>query len=169
MKKNHKNGFSIFLAVMVTSILLLVAFSVSYLSSKELSFSGVNRESQYAIFAADSGIECALYWDSKEGSDPFATSTSHGPITCAGQSVGSGQNVAGTTTLASIGGGGNANPTSVLGFYVNAGATSGPCSIVTIYKYYDGPDLVTHIHSYGYNTCDQAAPQRVERGIEVRY
>lgn len=123
------------------------------------------KDSQSAFYAADSGVECALYWDAKDPSrfDISAEST----ITCITQTISTGQAVQGTSTLSRIGGGGASNRTSVFGFVMNQGLNSMPtCSIVTVTKNADGS---TYIKSRGYNTCDTSNLRRVERGIEVTY
>jgi hypothetical protein len=58
-------GFTAFVAVLVASLALAIGLSIYDLLSRELLLSQTARESQYAIFAADTGAECALYWDSK--------------------------------------------------------------------------------------------------------
>src|ERR1035437_1427416 len=90
--KNKDSGFALLLAVITTSILLLVSFVVADLALKELILTSTGQQSQIAFYTADSGIECALYWDLKNPNNPstsaFATSTpSGGSVTCAGQTV----------------------------------------------------------------------------------
>jgi hypothetical protein len=60
-----KRGFTIFFAVLVSSLALAVGLSIYDLLLRETALSQTSRESQYAIFAADAGAECALYWDNK--------------------------------------------------------------------------------------------------------
>ncbi|MEK9185545.1 MAG: hypothetical protein AAB863_02105 [Patescibacteria group bacterium] len=169
-RENSTRGFSLFISVIVMGSLLLIAFSVANISVKETEFSTSNRESQYAIFAADAGVECALYWDAKHPSElsAFATSTSGSPISCAGVLIGNGQTIPGTTTAVLIGGGGSGNPTSAIYFPMNIGSNpTNACVIVTITKNQNGS---TYISSYGYNQCaNPSDPRRVERGIEVTY
>lgn len=167
--ENSKRGFSIFIAVIVTGVLLIISFSVANISRSEVSFATTNRDSQYALFAADAGIECALYWDAKIEPSSFATSSAS-TISCNSASLSGGQAIAGTTTLSRIGGGGALNPMSVFGFSLNSAANQvNSCVIVTVNKFYTGQNLTTHIFSRGYNNCTISDPRRVERGIEVRY
>ncbi len=81
-KTSYKQkGFTLFVALVVSSMLLAVGFSLSNIILKQLIFSSSGKESQLAFYAADSGAECALFWDRKdmlgyttyEGA--FATST----------------------------------------------------------------------------------------------
>jgi len=170
MKKNK--GMTLFIAVTIMGILLFISFAVVNITIKATLFASSGRDSQFAFYAADSGLECALYWDSQF--DSFSTSTA-GLISCAGTNnitTGSQNPISGTSTASRIGGGGDLNPTSVFGFIMNQGSNSVPhCAVVTVYKYYAGSPLVlkTYIKSRGYNTCDRNNPRRLERGVEVTY
>ncbi len=61
-----KKGFVILFAVLLSSIVLLITLGIASIASNELILSSSAREAQYAFFAADTGAECALYWD-KQG------------------------------------------------------------------------------------------------------
>ncbi len=163
-----------FISVAVMSVLLMVTYAVAHIALKSSQFASSGRDSQFAFYAADTGLECAIYWDVKF--DKFATSTPGNNITCGnfqldtGETIPSNQSVIGTSTITRIGGGGSANPISVFGFNMNQGGNAMPyCTIVTVHKYYSGANLVTYIKSRGYNTCDSNNTRRVERGIEVTY
>ena len=56
-------GFTIFFAVLVASLSLSIGLAIYDLFVRELLLSQTATQSQYAIYAADTGIECALYWD----------------------------------------------------------------------------------------------------------
>jgi len=60
--KNQK-GFTLLLAALVASIVLALGTSIFGLVQKEIILSSIGRDSQYAFYAADTGAECALYWD----------------------------------------------------------------------------------------------------------
>ncbi len=170
-----KWGMTLFIAVVIMGILLLISFAVVNITLKATLFASSGKDSQYAFYAADAGIECAIYWDSKyitgyQGSYPiygsaFATLTSRSPINCAGKTIEDGDDIPGTTTKIMIGGGGSANPTSIFYFTMDKEPNPVPyCAIVTVTKNVDG---TTSIYSRGYNTCDTSHPRRVERGIEI--
>jgi len=165
-------GITLLITIVVMSLLLFISFAVVNITTKESLFATSGRDSQYAFYAADSGMECAIYWDSQVDPSKFDTSTA-GSITCAGLSISGGDTIYGTSTLARIGGGGGANPTSVFGLRFNLTGNNpvNSCAIVTVRKYYSGSPLVlkTYIKSRGYNTCDTSNPRRLERGIEVTY
>lgn len=170
IKTKNKYGFSLFVALVVSSSLLLISFLIAKITTKGLEFANTGKNSQIAFFAADAGIECALYYDTVFEPSKFATSTGGSPITCGGISVSTSGILSGTTTLARIGGGGSANPTSVFGFSLNQGINPiDACVIVLVNKSYSGSNLITRVYSYGYNSCDTNNKRRVERGIEVSY
>jgi hypothetical protein len=60
------------IAALIASIVLALGTSIFTLVRKELILSSIGRDSQYAFYAADTGAECALYWDVRYGF--FATS-----------------------------------------------------------------------------------------------
>src|SRR3990167_2937388 len=64
-KSKVKKGFTIFFAMLVGSLALAVGVAIYDLTARELDLSQTATQSQYAIYAADTGAECALYWDFK--------------------------------------------------------------------------------------------------------
>jgi hypothetical protein len=162
-KLKSKMGMTLFIAVVVMGILLFISFAVVNIAIKSTLFSSLGRDSQYAFYAADSGIECAIYWDSKFDPSYFDITAKTGPISCGGMAISDGAPIPdGSTTQ--IGGSATSK------FYFNMNNNSDPvpyCAIVTITK--NALDGSTTIKSRGYNTCDTSNPRRVERGIEVTY
>ncbi len=136
-------GFTLLLAVLITSIILGISVGFSTFIIKELIISAMGRESQKAFFASDSGIECALYWDLQQNA--FATSSTSS-INCTGSSF-------------TVGG-----SSGISEFDLNF--TNGACSHVKVDK---TVYLQTTITSYGRNTCDLSDPNRVERALEIIY
>jgi hypothetical protein len=59
----RSRGFVLLYAVMTSTIILAVGVSIISIALKQLNISTVGRESQYAFYAANTGAECALYWD----------------------------------------------------------------------------------------------------------
>ncbi len=59
----HKRGFTLFFAILIVALLLAVSTSISFLASKQLQLLTLGNQSELAFYAADSGMECALYWD----------------------------------------------------------------------------------------------------------
>src|SRR3989344_2234416 len=76
----NKNGITLLLAVFVSSLALTLGLGIFTLFFSEIEFSGTSKESLIAFYAADSGIECAIFWDIEQNA--FATSSSNSTITC---------------------------------------------------------------------------------------
>ncbi len=152
---NPKNqGFTLFVAIVVMGTLLLISTGVINLAVKQALISSSGKESQLAFYAADTGMECALYWDVKNssGHSAFATSTS-ATINCnKDSSNSSNQWVVGGSSVSTI------NRITFL--------PSPACAIVTVTK---NADNTTKIESFGYNTCDSTNPRRVERAVRATY
>lgn len=58
-------GFTILLAALVSSVVLALGVAVFQIAYKQLTLSSIGRDSQHAFYAADTGAECALYWDAR--------------------------------------------------------------------------------------------------------
>ncbi len=140
---NNKDGFTLLLAVLITSIILSMSVGISVFIIRELLISSVGRESQKAFFAADSGVECALYWDLKQNA--FKTSSTQA-ISCAG--------------VFPIVGGASGISNFDLTF------TNGACVHVKVDKTIPSS---TKIDSAGHNICNLSDPNRVERTLRVSY
>ncbi|HVZ75810.1 MAG TPA: hypothetical protein VG934_00885 [Candidatus Paceibacterota bacterium] len=183
-----KRGFTAFFAVLVASLALAVGLAIYDLLSRELALSQVATQSQYAIFAADTGAECALYWDNKytgaTAPSVFGTSSTAAwgasPINCNGIDI--------TTkgppavdwssytdpTLYNC----PSSPGSAWCIASSANAatttfsmtmTSGSqtvCATVVVAKV--GNPAQTIVTSHGYNTCS-AGGVRIERALQVNY
>lgn len=70
----RKSGFVLLFSVLVSGIVLAVGLGIISITLKELLLSNTGKDSQYAFYAADSGLECALYWDLKHEKSPFGAS-----------------------------------------------------------------------------------------------
>lgn len=145
---NKQKGFTLFIAIVITATLLLVSTGIATIALKEAFLTSSARESQHAFYAADTGIECALFWDLRNTTGESAFERDEEDlINCNGQ-------------VFSVGG------ASVSTFSL----TLDPdpyCSIVTVTKSNSAPKTV--IQSLGYNTCDPGNPRRVERAVRVSY
>ncbi len=153
-------GFTLFISILITGTLLLISMAIISLSVKEAFLTGSARESQYAFYAADTGAECAIYWDVKNPSGITAFSTTTGStIFCNKDSLNA------TNPTPSVVGGSWNGSTGVSNFTLTF-LPQPYCTKVTVTKY---ADLTTKIESLGYNTCDTSNPRRVERAVRVTY
>jgi hypothetical protein len=167
-----ERGYTLLFAVLVSSVVLAMGLSILSISRKEVILSSASRESVAAFYAADAGLECALYWDQY---GMFATSTP-GP-TAPARSITCGSTppiTTGTTypdgSVSRIGGGGNTNGVShfIIDFTLDAKDPQPYCSVVEVTKFMQSGVVQTIIDSKGYNTCDPENPRRVERALVVR-
>ena len=190
--QNKKAGFTIFFAMLVGSLSLAVGLAIYDLTVREIDLSSTATQSQYAIYASDSGAECALYWDSfnagyeeaYSGSSSFATSTaslnypnSHMPssgITCSGQDVAvrgmpPATFVLPNGTWSAWDTSDNSSTHAVTVFTLVLGTTlTSPCAVVEVHKEIEDDAPKTVIISRGYNKC-QLGGLRVERALRVSY
>lgn len=145
-----QSGFTLFVAIVVMGTLLLISMGIVSLAVRQNILASASRESQYAFYAADTGIECALYWDNKNptGVSAFSSSTNSTIITCLDQER-------------TVGG----DPSGISNF--DFLFTPEPYFVtVMVDKSEVGS---TTIESRGYNTQDSSNPRRVERAIRVTY
>ena len=173
--KKQTEGFTILFAVLVSSLILALGLGIVSITMKEVQLSGAGRDSQLAFYAADSGAECAFYWDLK--GDYFATSTTwsgsnQSDMKCNKQVLFSNGDWGDSRDAASS--------TTTFWFTMADGATtfnhsndatnlSKPCATVTVTKFMDGTNQKTAIDARGYNTCDGNSPRRLERGYSIEY
>lgn len=66
-KRERSGGFVLLFAVTLSAILLSIALGVGNIALKELKFSTSAKDTNDAFFAADTGIECAEYYDKSTG------------------------------------------------------------------------------------------------------
>jgi Tfp pilus assembly protein PilX len=159
--KKYNKGYALYTSMILTSLLFLISYATLNLTLRQFLLSALGSQSHIAFYNADSGIECAMFWDLKNGpTSAFATTTA-GTITCNGQNISTGSQTVTTNPSQSsrIGGGGAGNPVSI--FQLNF--TTG-CVIVSVTK---NPNTTTQIESRGYNSC--SGSKRYERGIKIQY
>jgi len=133
-------GFAILFTLLIVSITLSISLGVYNLLIGEIILSGTGRDSQLAFYAADAGVECALYWDIQQSA--FSTSTPNN-ITCVGQTKTVGGGLSSTFSLA---------------------LENGSCVSITVEK----SQTLTTVTAQGQNTCE-SNPRTVQRGLRVTY
>lgn len=152
-------GFALFYSVIIISLILTIAISISNITYRQTLLSNLAKDSQIAFYQADAGIECGLYYDVKQGSFPL------------GMTLATAQ-----TNLSSINCGGNelvlmVNESSAVSnhdYFVYQEGTGNtlPCYKVVFDKV-KTPGVNT-IDAHGYNLCGEG-PKRVERALHVTY
>jgi len=149
-----RKGFTLLLAVLVSGILLALGLAIYNIVIKDLVLSSSGRESQFAFYAADTGIECTLYWDIKH--DAFSPESTITQFDCG----------EGTVPLVSNYDAGLDILTTTFSLALGP-AESDACSSVSVQKYIT--ERKTIVEALGYNSCDLANPRRIERAIRVQY
>ena len=156
--ENSRKGFTVLFAVLIGSLLFSLGIAISQLSIKEITLSSTGKQSETAFYAADTGIECALYWDLRPGGSVFPKSNEVGEpnpntVSCNGQSNQVSFWVEPTILAAT---------TTFLLTFVPTG-----CANVIVGKTAAGS---TVIESRRQNECGAGVnPGRVERALRVRY
>jgi hypothetical protein len=184
--------------MLVASLSLAVGLAIYDLTVREIDLSFTATQSQYAIFAADSGAECALYWDAHYGgasngsNSAFATSTLY-----AGAGTGASLKCSATDDTGATGQDitvkGPPDVDTGAGRYYDASCTTSAwcllpaptataatttfevtflpqayCAVVQVAKVTTAGILYTTVTSRGYNTCLSTAT-RLERTLQVSY
>lgn len=161
MKKIHtilsgtKKGYALLFAVLVSALVLAIGVSILNISRKELILTSGGRNSEYAFYAADSGYECAIYYDyqgaSGNGSTFFSTTTfaSGAPQSLACGTSNSGRVVDSTVTMNTTGSGANTQYDFIFNFPLYGNS----CTSVDVNKIYNNSTGVstTTVSSLGYN------------------
>ncbi|OHA24389.1 MAG: hypothetical protein A3D50_00020 [Candidatus Taylorbacteria bacterium RIFCSPHIGHO2_02_FULL_44_12] len=164
---SSSRGYTLLFAVLTASLVLGVAVFILSVSRKQYILSATARDSIYALYAADSGIECAA------GNFGALASSSPGTINC---NAGAVKPPAPTfTEFTYTDSGGIPHPNAQQTSF-NLGFTYG-CAVVSIVEYYDNTGAFrTIIQSRGYNICnaltfgpDITSPRIVERALQLTY
>ncbi len=147
--KNSQSGYALFTSIILTGMLVLIAYATANFSIKQLLLTVSGSESHIAFYTADSGVECAMFWDLKNPTNPAVSAFEVGAptaVTCGGSTV----------TPVQVVNGGNATST----FQIPVGSS---CAVVYVAK--TGSN--TTIESRGYNTCGSGS--RFERAVRISY
>lgn len=146
-------GFTLLIAVVISSVILSLALALIDVAYKQIVLASTAKQSQYAFYAADSALECILYYDQK--SDAFGTNPSGlSSISCNGMDI----------PFTSSGSG----PKVTLLTIECPGVEDSEQARVEIYKEY--PEFPpTRIYANGYSSCSTTDTRRIERGIKVSY
>lgn len=157
MQNKRKKGIALLLAVVIAGLLITIALAMIHIAKKDVTLSVSGRESQFAFYAADIGIECALYWDIQQG--VFATSTDATGFS--GSALCGTEDIFGNDTVTTV-----ENVTTTT-FTLNY--TDGRCTEIAVQKEVNSGTITTVVESRGHNSCAITDPRRVERAIRAIY
>ncbi len=153
MYSTQPRGFTLIIAVIVSSVVLSVGFTLLDITYKQITLASSATQSQYAFYNADTTLECALYWDQQFGAFDFATPAASESITCNTIPVRNYRSyipVAGTRRTE----------------FAVACDSYGNLGYVTIDKTTTNQTVIL---ANGYNTCEEDDPRRIERGLKAEY
>ncbi len=153
MSSTQPRGFTLLVAVIVSSVIVSVGLALLDVTLKQVLLSSAASQSQYAFYNADSALECALYWDQQRGAFDYLSPLPGTSISCANRAI---TNYAQTSVSGVI------RTTFMLACEDNAGSLGN----VTIDKTATGK---TTIYANGYNSCDSTDVRRIERGLKAEY
>lgn len=157
-------GFTLLLAALVAAIVLALGSSVFTIAQKQIILSSIGRDSQFAFYAADTGAECALFWDLRQAGT-FATSTASTPtggIACDGVSVPRGD-------IEILRRNGN-SATSQFQVDLFRSGSIRYCVVVTVQKSSSNPFTVIHSDGYSVRCADiETSSRSLQRSVELRY
>ncbi len=173
MKKfsNNQRGFTLLLAALISSIVLMLGSSIFSIAQKQVILSSIGRDSQFAFYAADTAAECALYHDIRF--EAFGSAASPTPATIICDQNSGGTDLAVPTTVVSSPSA--ATSTFELDLFsrdvINGVSSSAMnCVRVTVAKNPAAPFTV--IHADGYSTpCSSitTSARALQRSIELTY
>ncbi len=165
--KNKQKGIALFIAILVSGVVLVIGAGVMEISLKEMKLSSLGRETSKAFYAADTGLECALYWDDITDTRGFQTIFPKNNLEVL--DLATGFNCAGSITGASVVASDASSATTTFTVRFDAIDIIEPCANVTVSKVDSGVTVATTIESRGLNSCDSTNPRRSERGVKSTY
>lgn len=161
--QQSKRGFVILFAVLISAIILLIGVGIFRITVKETILSSAARESMISFFAADGGLECALY-EANVVAFGFLPGAAGSSLDCYNQSI----------VYPQVGGNCQENGAQTE-FYIEL--PNNTCAFVEVdrcFKENVGDACQTQITSHGFNVCDGDQPDRsdpilLERVLELTY
>lgn len=149
-------GFTLLIAVILTSVLVSVGMALFDIAYKQIVLTGAVRSSQYAFYAADTGLECALFWD--QTVNAFSAAAPRASITCGGSTIAVSGSMSGNIR------------TSTFSMPCIAGRTSQ----VTVMKANVGYSCNAQgshscLYVNGFSSCNTDDTRRIERGLQAFY
>lgn len=184
----NKRGFTLLFAVLVSVLVLAVGASIISIALKQVILSGAGRESQYAFYAANTGIECALHWDlngqviNAAGEITYVFPPPGQPslesftdVRCAGGNIATGTGFTDPSPKFTGAWDRSAEGRTVFKIAITNDINAETsdimyCAEVTVEKEEVDDVIVTTITSQGLNSCDpDNDPRAVERGLVLQY
>lgn len=166
--KNKKQGFALLIAIIFMSVMLSFGLALGSIGYKQQVLASSAIESQYAFYAADAALECALYADQRlnlfayPASDPGSAPV----MTC--------DNTPWAPSAPELWNSFQWVITYRVGLDKDSSGNPRRCADVTVYKPAPGSGILTYIFSQGYDvSCgtvnDPKGARFVSRGLYAHY
>lgn len=175
-KSNNQKGISLIISLFTITFLLAISFSISGIILRQFRIINTSINSEAAFYAADSALECALYWDiATEGDTMNSEGTAYvfGTSTANQTRIKCGPNSSNPLGLAKLAD--DTTGVATTTFYLDYSTATYPaCAFVQVVK---APDR-TVIQTRGYNASvtgsacdltDAVARRIVERGMQYAH
>lgn len=182
--KTQQDGLTLLITLLIMGLLLVITASLLHITLKQFQFSGISEISEISFYAANAGMECALYYDL--GDDGASNRINAFAV------PGDGSPQSAPASIACVGAGfvGNSNGVAVSGDEQRFRFSWGDvCTDISVYKFYDttsDQDMIgalgtsqtctvgiecTVLKVRGYNTgCGSLTnPRVVERELTLVY
>ncbi len=150
IKHTKQSGFAMLFTVLIISLILSIAVSISNLTLKQTVLSNIAKDSQIAFYQADAAVECGMYEDTLLGHFPLDATTGQVPINF----------YCGNDTLALT----EAQSNYFVYEFQNIDQNRACYKIV-----FDKTAEPYRVQGFGYNVCNPNNPRQVERALEVKY
>ena len=155
MHTTPQRGFTLLIAIILSSVMLALALARLDVTYKQVLLASTAKQSQYAFYAADSGLECILFYDQRY--DAFGTNPNGiTSVTCNGRTI----------NFTSSG-----SAPKYTTFVIPCAAPALPSTEYARVQIYKGETSgePNRLYSTGYSSCDSADARRIERGVRVLY
>ncbi len=161
-----QSGFAMLFTVLIVSLILSIAVSISNLTLKQAVLSGLAKDSQIAFYQADAAVECGIYRDVKliDPATSLGIFSLDKTVLEVPQTFYCGNQLMVFDEQASI-------AVSDKNYFVYTFENQDqrePCYKIIFDKTFIQNPSYALIQGYGYNIC-QDHPRRVERALEFKY
>ena len=79
---SKQKGFALLYAIIIVNVLLALVVSITSIAVRERQLGRLDQNSIGAYYAAESGVDCAMYWDLSTSTSAFGAATTS--ATCNG-------------------------------------------------------------------------------------
>ncbi|MEX2514687.1 MAG: pilus assembly PilX N-terminal domain-containing protein [Candidatus Paceibacterota bacterium] len=156
-----ERGFTLLLAVIITSVVILLGITIAGILQREALISVSSQASTQAFYAADTALECVMYYD--QAHDMFATST---PISDIEDDIDNNLSCIGVLGSNAKAEGDDYGDPYERSFLLDG---EGICAGVRMEKRLVDTEERTFVWARGRNTCDSDALNRAERALRTAY